>query len=128
MGNWDNAFIKSIIFVGLASTFYLLVMAFIDSYEPHEFVLVLVLYGTGYLFISFVGWMLIGLPAHYIISKFTNAAYIYYIAVILVLTFIYWLFANTGSALFFGSFAVIQALIFRYYVYKKHNKPFKQDK
>jgi hypothetical protein len=128
MGNWDNAFIKSIIFVGLASILYLLVMAFIDSYEPHEFVLVLVLYGTGYLFVSFIGWMLIGLPAHYIISKFTNTAYIYYIAVIIVLTFIYWQFANTGSALFFGSFAVTQALIFRYYVYKKHNKPLKQDK
>ena len=127
MGNWDHALIKSIIFVGLGSTLYLLVMAFIDSYEPHEFALVLVLYGTGYLFISFVGWVLIGLPTHYVISKYTNAAYFYYIAVIVVLTLIYWFFANTGSALFFGSFAVIQALLFRYYVYKKHNKNLKRD-
>ena len=128
MGNWDSALIKSIIIVGFASILYLLVMSLIDSYEPHEFALLLVLYGTGYLFVSFIGWLLIGLPTHYLISKFTNAAYHYYLTVIVLLSLMYWAFSNTGSALFFGSFTASQVLIFRYYVYKKHNKPLKQDK
>jgi len=119
MGNWDNALRKSIMFVGIASIMYLLIIAFIENYEPNELMLLLVSYGTGYFFISFVGWILIGLPTHYLLSKFTNASYLYYLAVIVVLSLIYWSFSNTGSALFFGLFAVIQVLIFRYYVYKK---------
>ena len=119
MGNWDNALIKSIVFVGLGSMLYLVVKAFVDNYESHEFMLILVLYGTGYLFVSFVGWALIGLPTHYVISKYTNAAYLYYISVVVVLILIYWFFANKDAAFFWGLFAATQALTFRYYVYKK---------
>ncbi|MBO9492421.1 hypothetical protein J7384_18815 [Endozoicomonas sp. G2_1] len=124
MGNWDNAFIKSIIFVGIASIIYLLATAIINGYEPHEFMLVLALYGTGYIFVSFVGWMLVGLPTHYLLSKYTSASFLNYMAVVVSLTGVFWLFPNAGAALFFGLFSGSQALIFRYYVYKKHNKRF----
>lgn len=118
MGNWDNAFIKSILFVGFGSIFYLLIMAVVNSYEPHEAALVIALYGSGYLVVSFVGWVVIGLPSHYLIAKYTNAGYLNYVVVILVLVLIFGFFTNVGSALFVGAFATGQAMIFRYYVYK----------
>jgi hypothetical protein len=119
MGNWDNAFIKSIMYVGLGSIAYLLLMAFIDGYEAHEFIMLLTLYGTGYVLVSFVGWIAFGLPIHYLISKYTNSSYFYYVLSVVLLLLILWAIVNSETALFFGLFALIQALIFRYLVFKK---------
>ena len=122
MGNWDNAFIKSIMFVGCVAIVYFLVMVFVDGYELHEFIILLAIYSTGYLLISFMAWIIIGLPMHYFISKYTDSSYLYYSIAVMLLAFILWCISNAGTALFFGSFAFVQALTFRYLVFKKSSK------
>ena len=59
---------------------------------------------------------------HYFISKYTDSSYLYYSIAVMLLAFILWCISNAGTALFFGSFAFVQALTFRYLVFKKSSK------
>ncbi|HEA15278.1 MAG TPA: hypothetical protein ENH88_02250, partial [Pseudoalteromonas prydzensis] len=93
----------------------------INSFTSSEndilgFVVTLLLYIGVYLLISIAGWLVIGFPLHFVISKYTNGSYLYYAA--LPIVFVIPCLFYKGSLLL-GLAALFQALIFRFFVYKK---------
>ncbi len=118
LGGWDDAILKSLLYVGLGIAIYALFNSFTSSSENDTlgFVVTLLLYIGVYLLISIVGWLVIGFPLHFVISKYTNGSYLYYAA--LPSVFVIPCLFYKGSLLF-GLAALFQALIFRFFVYKK---------
>lgn len=118
LGRWDDAILKSLLFVGIG----IAVSALFTGLAPSSvndllgLVVTFLLYVGVYLFISIVGWLVIGFPLHFLISKYTNRSYLYYAAI--PMAFVLPSLFYKGSLLF-GLAALFQALIFRFYVYKK---------
>lgn len=79
-------------------------------------IVTLLLYVGVYLLVSIAGWLVIGFPLHFLICKYTNRSYLYYAA--LPIAFVLPPLFYKGSLLH-GLAALFQALIFRFYVYKK---------
>tara|TARA_B110000211_G_scaffold234147_1_gene302602 strand:+ start:418 stop:783 length:366 start_codon:yes stop_codon:yes gene_type:complete len=118
LGNWDEAILKSLLFVGIG----IAVWAIFTGLLPLSVngllgsIVTFLLYMSVYLLISIVGWLVIGFPLHYFISKYTNRSYLYYAA--LPMTFVLPPLLYKGSLLL-GCAALFQALLFRYYVFKE---------
>nr|PMH96284.1 hypothetical protein BCU55_19480 [Shewanella sp. 10N.286.48.A6] len=113
LGNWDNSIIKSILYVGILIPLYYLISS--NSINDVSGLLVTFLLFIGvYFVISFLGWLIIGFPIHWIICRFTNKHAGYYALVAFIVGLLFY------SAGFVFSFAVvIQIFIFRLYVFKK---------
>lgn len=117
LGGWDDAILKSLLYVGLGIAIYALINSFTSSENDIlGFVVTLLLYIGVYLLISIAGWLVIGFPLHFVISKYTNGSYLYYAA--LPIVFVIPCLFYKGSLLL-GLAALFQALIFRFFVYKK---------
>lgn len=87
--------------------------------KPLGAILTLLIASLYFFVISFIGWLIIGFPWHWFLSKYTSGSYFLYAFPALMTILVELVFRKFESALFFGSFALIQALIFRYYVFKK---------
>jgi hypothetical protein len=117
---WDTALIKSIFYVGFAIAIGALFIWFIPVLlnDIYGLAVTFLLYMSVYLFISILGWLFIGFPIHWLIQKYTNGSYIFYIA----LPAIFIVISLYGRApILFSLAAFFQALLFRYYL---HQKPF----
>lgn len=121
LGEWDSAVLKSATYVGLGIAFSAL---FTDYFHAavndfFDLIIFLFLYTSFYLLLSVIGWLVVGFPVHWLASKYTNGSYFYYIA----LPLIFVLFCLLKSySLLFGLAALLQAIVFRFYVYPKQNK------
>ncbi|AEE23226.1 hypothetical protein Glaag_2281 [Glaciecola sp. 4H-3-7+YE-5] len=120
LGHWDRAIIKSLSWVALGIIFVTLFSGSIPATakDLSGLIVSLLLFVGVYLLISIIGWLLIGFPTHWLICKFTDASYKFYFSVsIFVGLIIYSL--NNQDSLLFALTAFSQAMIFRFYVYKK---------
>lgn len=117
-GEWDSAIIKSILYVGIGIAIWPLFTGMAPSSLNDVFGLVVtfLLYIGVYILISIVGWLLIGFPIHWLVKKYTKGSYLFYAALPLIFV-IACLFNNAPTIL--GVAAFFQAILFRYYVYKK---------
>ena len=129
LGHWDRAIIKSLSWVALGIISVTLVSGSIPTTanDLSGLIVSFLLFIGVYLLISIVGWLFIGFPTHWLICKFTDASYKFYFAVSIFVGLILYSLNNQDSMLF-AITAFSQAMIFRFYVYKKYNKPLKQDK
>ena len=120
-GEWDSAIIKSILYVGIGIAIWSLFTGLAPSSLKDVWGLLVVffLYIGVYILISIIGWLVIGFPVHWFTTKYTNGSYLYYAALPLIFVIV-GLFHHTQLLL--GLAALFQAVIFRYYLYKKHNK------
>lgn len=120
LGNWDSAIIKSLSWVALGIIVITLVMASLlttASDIAGLFVSSLLFLGV-YLLVSLVGWLCVGFPVHWVICKYANASFkIYMVVSILVSLTLY--FVQSQDSVLFALTALSQAMIFRFYVYKK---------
>ncbi|MDP2635133.1 MULTISPECIES: hypothetical protein [unclassified Pseudoalteromonas] len=118
LGRWDDAILKSLLYVGIGIAVWALFanLAPLSINGLFGLVVTLLLYAGVYLLISIAGWLIIGFPLHFLISKYTNRSYLYYAA--LPMAFVLPPLYYKGSLLL-GLAALFQALIFRFYVYKK---------
>ncbi|GAB2994829.1 MULTISPECIES: hypothetical protein [Alteromonadales] len=116
--NWDSAVIKSIGYVGIGIAIWSLFNGLAPSSLNDIFGLAVtfLLYIGVYLIISIVGWLVVGFPVHWFVKKYTNGSYAFYIAIPLIIV-VGGLFNNSPKIL--GLAALFQALLFRYYLYKK---------
>ena len=121
MGNWDGAIIRSIGWVLLfviAYSFYEIGIP-IFTYPAQDFIAIFGLFAAVYLAISVIGWLLVGIPIHWAICKWSKPRFQYYllsgISIILVLAML----GDLEVAIVFGLAATIQSIIFRFYVFKK---------
>lgn len=71
-----------------------------------------------YISISLAGWAFIGLPFHWLVCRYTSSQYYFYILAATLFTLGIYALGMEESSLFFGAIALIQALIFRFYVFK----------
>jgi inner membrane protein involved in colicin E2 resistance len=122
LGRWESAIVKSILIVGAVSA---CVIAFnyglsLTLSGLHELISFLGLFALVYLVVSAAGWLLIGLPVHWVICKYTKGSYFTYIAAALSIDSIIWLLLGFEAAIFFGIAILFQVVVFRYYV--SHNK------
>lgn len=120
LGNWDSAIIKSLSWVALGIIVLTVLMDSIPKTASDIaglFVSIL-LFFCVYLIISIVGWLCIGFPVHWIICKYANASFKLYVAVSFFVSLILYLGQNQDSVLFAFT-AFFQAMIFRFYAYRK---------
>lgn len=69
---------------------------------------------------SLVGWLLIGFPVHWLICKYSSGSYFLYIAAaILLIGLLYSVFGVGDGAVILVFFALVQAVLFKYYAYKQ---------
>jgi inner membrane protein involved in colicin E2 resistance len=120
-GRWDTAIIKSILSVGAVTA---CVIAFHFGFSLtivglHGLLSFLGLFSLAYLFVSVMGWLLIGLPIHWMICNYTKGSYLTYIATALVVCAFMTMLLGIDSMVFFGSVILLQVVIFRYYVTSK---------
>jgi len=127
LGDWDTAIIKSISFVALGVAVCTMLSGSLPT-TVNDFYGVIVsflMFFGIYLVISIIGWLLIGFPIHWLISKYTkNGPYLFYILLPLCFVLLDLLF---NGSLLFSLVAFFQALTFRYWVYKIHNKQLKRN-
>lgn len=123
LGNWLSAIVKSIFLVGLLYVVYSILRMPPPQYSYLLYLLALIgILGLPYLLLSIAGWLVIGFPAHWAICKYTKGGYFYYILAAIAFSLMLAIL-DVGLALLFGSVALLQALVFRFYVSnQKHNK------
>jgi hypothetical protein len=118
LGSWDTAVIKSLLSVALGVVLFTIFSNSVPT-TANDFygVIVSILLFLGvYFVISIIGWLLIGFPIHWLITKYTKGSYIFYILLPLVFVILDLLLSG---ALLFSLVAFFQALTFRYWVHKK---------
>jgi hypothetical protein len=120
-GRWDTVIIKSILIVGAVTA---CVIAFHFGFPLtivglHGLLTFLGLFSLVYLLTSALGWLLIGLPIHWMICNYTKGSYRTYIATALVVCAFMTVLLGIDSMVFFGSVVLLQVVIFRYYVTSK---------
>ena len=113
LGNWDTAIIKSLFSVALGVVFFTIFSNSLPTTanDFYGLVISILMFFGVYLLISIIGWLLIGLPIHWLITKYTKGSYILYI--LLPLAFVILGLLLNGSLLF-SLVAFFQALTFRY--------------
>jgi hypothetical protein len=116
LGSWDSAIIRSLF---ISSIFLPLVVIFNSGELQFSDILGLfvsfLLYIGVFLLVSILGWLLIGFPTHWVICKFTNKSYLFY--ALFPSVFICASFYFNGQWIL-GVIALIQALLFRRFVFK----------
>ncbi len=120
MGNWDGAIIRSIGWVLLfvvTYSFYEIGIPFF-TYPIQDFVAIFGLFASVYLALSIVGWLTIGLPFHWAICKWSKPKYLYYLLSGILVVLAIAAFGGLEAGIVFGLAATLQALIFRFYVFK----------
>ncbi|MEI8593565.1 hypothetical protein [Photobacterium sp. Hal280] len=120
MGHWDDAIIRSVGWVFLfviAYSIYELGVPLL-TYPIQDFVAIFGLFASVYLALSVTGWLIIGVPFHWAICKWATPKYVYYLlsGALIILTIT--LFGGHEAGVVLGLPATIQALIFRFYVFK----------
>ena len=122
LGKWHSAIIKSI----SLTAFFVLVYATYEIGLPVSldalagFGMFALLFIGVYLLFSVFGWLLVGFPAHWLICKYSSGSYFFYIVAALLFTVAVYFFAGVSEAAFiYGFFALIQALLFKYYAYSQ---------
>lgn len=120
LGEWNSAIIKSI----SLTAFFVLVYAIYKIGLPLSldallgFGMFALLFVGVYLLFSVFGWFLVGFPAHWLICKYSNGSYFFYIVAALLFTVAVYFFTGVYEISFlYGFFALIQALLFKYYAY-----------
>jgi hypothetical protein len=119
LGSWDSAIIRSL----FISSIFLPLVAILNSGKLQFsdilglFVSFLLYIGV-FLLISILGWLFIGFPTHWVICKFTNKSYLFYAlfpSVFICLSFYF------NGQWMLGVIALIQALLFRRFVFNNQN-------
>lgn len=80
-GNWDSAAVKSVFYTGLLLLLGMATLMVSDLPSPMEMVGLFTgfaLLSAFYLTFSLIGWLVIGLPVHWLCSRYTQGHLVYY--------------------------------------------------
>ena len=122
LGRWDSAVFKSVSIPAVLVLLY----AIYETGFPLDLDAVAglgtfaMLFIGIYLIISLVGWLTIGFPVHWLICKYSSGSYfMYVVAAVLFSGLLFVVFGAVEVAAIYGFFALVQAVLFKYYAYKK---------
>lgn len=124
-GSWGRAIFRSVLlgFVLLVAYVTVAQIAGGGFYSAHENLLLLLMVGFVYFGLSILGWLLFGIPTHFVLCKWFSPRYVYYFSVCLIMSVFLVLFKGFSNSIVFVIAIFFQAALFRFYVFKKkHNK------
>lgn len=122
LGRWDSAVFKSVSIPAILVLLYVI-------YETGFPLDLDAIAGLGtfamlfigvYLVISLLGWLIIGFPVHWLICKYSSGSYFMYVAAAVLFSgLLFAVFGVIELAAIYGFFALVQAVLFKYYAYKQ---------
>lgn len=122
LGRWDSAVFKSVSIPAILVLLYVV-------YETGFPLDLDAIAGLGtfamlfigvYLVISLLGWLIIGFPVHWLICKYSSGSYFMYVAAAVLFSgLLFAVFGVVELAAIYGFFALVQAVLFKYYAYKQ---------
>lgn len=122
LGRWDSAVFKAVSIPAILVLLYVV-------YETGFSLDLDAIAGLGtfamlfigvYLVISLLGWLIIGFPVHWLICKYSSGSYFMYVtAAVLFSGLLFAVFGVVELAAIYGFFALVQAVLFKYYAYKQ---------
>ncbi len=118
-GRWAQAMTKSILWVAAYVLAYTLYELHVPSgkINPVSTIQVALLFIAVYILLSLVGWLVIGLPVHFLLCAFgCKYFYLYPLFALAAALGLLGFMDGEGAALL-GVAAILQATIFRYYVF-----------
>ena len=120
LGSWDSAIIKSLSWVALGIIVITLVMGSLPTTASDITGLFVssLLFLSVYLLVSLVGWLCVGFPVHWVICKYANASFKISMVVSIIVSLTLY-FVQSQDSVLFALTSLSQAMIFRFYVYKK---------
>jgi hypothetical protein len=123
MGSWGSAIVRSVVYVSLFfSVFLIYNLGFPKGNLNVDHILVYLLMLSTFVSIFFifsiVGWVVVGLPIHWLLCKYGKKNFVYYpVAAFICMTLVI-SSAGLDAVVIMGFAAILQAIIFRYYVFK----------
>lgn len=121
LGEWDSAVFKSVSIPAILVLLY----AVYETGLPLDLDSIAglgtfaMLFIGVYLAISLVGWLIIGFPVHWLICKYSSGSYFMYVAAAILFSgLLFLVFGVVEVAAIYRFFALVQAVLFKYYAYK----------
>lgn len=124
LGNWESGVVKAIFMTSLVAPICLVA----GMGMPHSVSeiaglgMILLLFYSTYLFMSVIGWACVGFPSHWFICKFKGGRLVWYVLAVVLFAAAMSLLFQYVMGLIYGTVALIQVLLFKYYAYKPVNK------
>lgn len=120
LGQWDNAILKALFWVSLPGPLYFLVGIGLPNTAEELATLggLLLVYYSIYGFISLVGWMVIGMPVHWLVCRYDGGKIGWYVLAIALVAAVVGITAGFYVGCFMAIVALLQLGVFRYFVYR----------
>ncbi len=120
LGRWAEAIIIAVFWVSLPGALLFCVGVGFPNTADKVAQLggLLLVYYAIYGFLSLVGWMVIGMPVHWLICKYGEGKNAWYVLAIVLFTIAACGFAGFGVGGILGTAALLQWSLFRYFVYR----------
>ena len=114
---WEQAVRKSILVSGLGIVLVGIVLPiefFAAIFIVHPMFVI-----PFFFIISVLGWFFVGIPCHWLINRYTNGNSLYYVSASMVVLLVFVLLIRNRLGVVLGVLAVVQCLIFVYYLKRK---------
>lgn len=121
LGRWVSASLVSIAGVCLyivALTYYEIGIP-ISAENMKSYATVFGIFLAGYIVFSLLGWLLIGLPVHWLLCKLKHPYFFIYPAISIIIFSMSTVLLTLESAAIFGIAATLQATLFRLFVFHR---------
>jgi hypothetical protein len=120
-GNWKNSIVKSVSLGFFALVLYGLGMQVVQGefFQAHENMLLLAITFVVYFGLSASGWVLVGIPTHFVLCRWFSPRYQYYALACLIVSLVLVILRGFASSAVFIIVIFLQAGLFRYYVFSK---------
>ena len=117
LGRWATAIISAVFWVSLPGALLFCVgSGFPNTAEKlAQLGGLLLVYYAIYGFLSLVGWMVIGMPVHWLICKYGEGKLVWYLLVMALFSAVVGLIVGVGIGGFMGAVALMQLFLFRYF-------------
>jgi hypothetical protein len=121
LGRWAEAIISAVFWVSLPGALYLCVNGGLPNTAEKLAQLggLLLVYYAIYGFLSLVGWMVIGMPVHWLICKYAQGKAAWYWLAIVVFTAVACVIAGVALGAVMGGVALVEWWVFRYVAYRQ---------
>ena len=116
LGDWDKSLVRSLLTSSLLLPAIFLIGADnLQSSEIPGLIATFSLYIGVFLLVSIAGWLIIGFPVHWLACKYKKTNYLFYMVLPVTFSLVS---GTTNGPWILGVIASVQALIFRYVVFK----------
>jgi hypothetical protein len=121
LGRWAEAIISAVFWVSLPGALLFCVgTGFPNTAEKlAQLGGLLLVYYAIYGYLSLVGWMVIGMPVHWLICKYAQGKAAWYWLAIVVFTAVACVITGVALGAVMGGVALVQWWVFRYVAYRQ---------